>query len=155
MARFLVSVSCSVWRVNRLPDVLQSGSVLFSGWSEPDCNGGCENGLNDGSVELDLHRLWEGKSLSSQWYPVRSWEIVVPRDLKDINSGDSWALYGLGWDSGQIPPEAHHRLNRFLAVELQVAVRATDDASCSVSSLYADSDCCSERVQSGLCHLQN
>lgn len=50
------AVTCPL---SRADDVLQSGLVLGSGSSVPDSDGGGENGLYDGSVEVHHHCLWQ------------------------------------------------------------------------------------------------
>ena len=40
-------------------DMLQYALVLSSGSSVPDGDGGGEDGLDDGSVEVHHHRLWQ------------------------------------------------------------------------------------------------
>ena len=50
------------WKVaasRHLSRALQSALVLSSGSSIPDGDGGGEDGLDDGSVEVHHHRLWQ------------------------------------------------------------------------------------------------
>jgi len=45
--------------LSRANDMLQSALVFGSGSSVPDGDGGGEDGLDDGSVELHQHCLWQ------------------------------------------------------------------------------------------------
>lgn len=45
--------------LGRIDDALQSALVLGSNCSEPDGDGGGEDGLNNGSVELHHYSLWQ------------------------------------------------------------------------------------------------
>ncbi len=53
----------SDYLLSRANNTFQSAFFLSSGSSIPDGNGGSENGLNDGSVEINHHCLWQVKLL--------------------------------------------------------------------------------------------
>jgi len=88
-------------------DTLQSGLVPGCGSSVPDGDGGGEDGLDDGRVEVHHHRLWqvEFPQLPQEIHPLlgffddfRSWVMMEPRKRKDSTmfTGDSHRVMGVG-----------------------------------------------------------
>ena len=86
--------------LSRANDALQTALVLGGGSSVPDGDGGGEDGLNDGSVEVHHHCLWQVELLPQEVHPLlcftpkgisshlRSWE---PRKRMDstVLTGES------------------------------------------------------------------
>ena len=83
--------------LSRAYDTLQSALVLSSGSSVADGDGGGEDGLDDGSVEVHHHRLWRAEllQLPQEEHPLLvtdlmfsshfgSWVMMVPRKRQKV-----------------------------------------------------------------------
>ncbi len=103
------NLSCTDHLLSRVNDTLQPAPVLNSGSSVPDGDGGGEDGLNDGGVEVHHHCLWQVEllQLPQEVHPLLGFfgegadvQLVDdgPRKWKEstVSIGESHRVMGAG-----------------------------------------------------------
>ena len=115
-------------------DTLQPALVLGSGSSVPDGDGGGEDGLNDGCVEVHHHCLWQVEfiQLPKEVHPLLCFlcegaDVQFPlevlgedsaQEAEGLHSVDWGVIQGDGDEWGCILPEVHNHLHCLKRIEL-------------------------------------
>ena len=90
-------------------DTLQTTPVLDSGGSVPDGDGGGEDGLDDGGVEVHHHRLWQVEflQLPQEVHPLmcffdQGFDVQIPFEvLGDDGTQEAVGLHRVDWGATQ------------------------------------------------------